>query len=213
LGTLIGLLCTGMLAFALTRKGVAGKKFFNQFFLFTMYFSGGLVPIYIQINNLGLTNNFLVFILPTAVNVFYMIIIKSYFVGLPPSVEEVAKIDGCNELQIFFKIIVPMSIPVFAAIGVYYAVWHWNSWWDNYIYANRNDLITLQLLLVRIIKDADTVATLSSKGGSVIANPATANPMGVRMATTMIVTAPILVTYPFFQRYFISGITIGAVKG
>ncbi len=214
LGTLLGLVCNGMLAYSLTRKALLAKRFFNQFFIITMYFGGGLIPAYIQINRLGLTNNFLVFIIPWAINVYYMIIIKSYFNGLPDSIEEAAKIDGCDDLATFVRIIVPISIPVFAAIGVYYAVNEWNSWWDNYIYANTSQLITLQLLLVRIIKDADTVATLASKGGgSVIADPSVASPMAVRMATTMVATAPILVAYPFFQKYFICGITIGAVKG
>lgn len=213
-GTALGLFITGMLAFALTRKELLGARFFNQFFIFTMYFSGGLIPTYILINNIGLINNFLVLVIPAAINVYYMIIIKSYFVGLPASVEESAKMDGCNELGIFLRIVLPMSLPVFAAISVYYAIGHWNSWWDNYIYANRQNLVTLQLLLVRIIKDADTIATMAEKGGgSVIADPSKANPMGVRMATTMIATTPILVVYPFFQKYFISGITIGAVKG
>lgn len=214
LATVLGLLCNGMTAYVLTRRDLQGKAFFNQLFIITMYFGGGLIPTYILINNLGLINNFLVFILPAAINVYYMIIIKSYYVGLPDSIEEAARIDGCGDFGIFIKIIIPMSIPVFAAIGVYYAVGQWNSWWDNYIYANNNELVTLQLLLMRIIKDADTIATLAEKGGgSVIANPTQANPMGVRMATTMVATVPILVTYPFFQKYFISGITVGAVKG
>ena len=214
LATALGLVCNGMLAYALTRRELLAKGFFNQLFIITMYFGGGLVPTYILVNNLGLVNNFLVFILPSAISVYYMIIIKSYYVGLPSSIEEAAKIDGCGAFGIFVRIIVPMSIPVYAAIGVYYAVGQWNSWWDNYIYANSNDLITLQLLLMRIIKDADTIATMAEKGGgSVIANPTQANPMGVRMATTMVATVPILVVYPFFQKYFISGITVGAVKG
>lgn len=212
--TALGLLCNGMLAFALTRRELMGRKFFNQLFIITMYISGGLIPLYIQINNMGLVNNFWVFVFPSAISVYYMLIIKSYFNGLPPSVEESAKLDGCNEVQIFFRIVMPMSVPVFAAIGVYYAIAQWNSWWDNYIYANTQNLTTLQLLLVRMIKDADTLATLAGKGGgSGMASAAAVNPIGVRMATTIIATVPILVVYPFFQKYFISGITIGAVKG
>jgi putative aldouronate transport system permease protein len=143
-----------------------------------------------------------------------MLIIKSYFNSLPASVEESAKLDGCNDLRLFFSIILPMSIPVFAAIGVYYAIGQWNSWWDNYIYANRPSLTTLQLLLVRLIKEADILIAMAEKGGgSIMANPAAASPIGIRMATTIVATAPVLVVYPFFQKYFISGITIGAVKG
>lgn len=214
LATALGLICNGMLAYALTRKELLGRKFFNQFFIFTMYASGGLIPIYLQIKNLGLVNNFWVFVWPSAISVYYMLIIKSYFNGLPASVEESAKLDGCNELQLFFRIVIPMSLPVFAAIGVYYAIAQWNSWWDNYIYANTQSLTTLQLLLVRMIKEADIISSMASKGGgSVMMSAAAANPMGIRMATTIVATAPILVVYPFFQKYFISGITIGAVKG
>jgi putative aldouronate transport system permease protein len=214
LTTLLGLVCNGLLAYALTRREVKGKAVINQFFIITMYISGGLIPVYLQIRALGLLNNFWVFVFPGAISVYYMLIIKSYFNSLPASVEESAKLDGCNDLRLFFSIILPMSIPVFAAIGVYYAIGQWNSWWDNYIYANRPSLTTLQLLLVRLIKEADILIAMAEKGGgSVMVNPATANPIGVRMATTIVATAPVLVVYPFFQKYFISGITIGAVKG
>jgi len=212
--TALGLICNGMLAFGLTRKELLGRRFFNQIFIITMYVSGGLIPYYIQISSMGLINNFWVFVLPSAINVYYMLIIKSYYNGLPESIEESAKLDGCNEFQIFVRMIVPMSLPVFAAIGVYYAIAQWNSWWDNYLFANTPDLVTLQLLLVRVIQNAKLSAVMAEKGGgSIIANTATANPMGVRMATTIITTVPILIVYPFFQKYFISGITIGAVKG
>ena len=212
--TALGLICNGMLAFSLTRKELLGRKFFNQIFIITMYVNGGLIPYYIQINNLGLINNFWVFVLPAVVNVYYMLIIKSYFNSLPESIEESAKLEGCNEFQVFIMVVLPMSLPVFAAIGVYYAIAQWNSWWDNYLFANNQTLVTLQLLLVRVIQNAKLSATMAERGGgSIIANTATANPMGVRMATTIIATAPILAVYPFFQKYFISGITIGAVKG
>jgi len=174
-----------------------------------MYVGGGLVPTYIQYRDLGLVNNFLVFVIPSALSVYYMIVMKSYFAGIPDSLEDAAKIDGCNDFSIYVRIYIPVSIPVFAAIGVYTAVGSWNSWWDNYIFANTQDLTTLQLLLVRMIKEADVVTTM---GGGSMTNPAFANPMGVRMATTMVATVPILLVYPFFQRYFISGMTIGAVK-
>jgi putative aldouronate transport system permease protein len=214
LTTLLGLLCNGMLAYALSRREVKGKALINQFFIITMYISGGLIPVYLQIRSLGLLNNFLVFVFPGAISVYYMLIIKSYFNGLPASVEESAKLDGCNDLRLFFSIILPMSVPVFAAIGVYYAIGQWNSWWDNYIYANKPSLTTLQLLLVRLIKEVDILTAMAARGGgSVMANPATANPLGIRMATTIVATVPILAVYPFFQKYFISGITIGAVKG
>ena len=212
--TAAGLICNGMLAFALTRKELLGRRLLNQIFILTMYVSGGLIPYYLQINSMGLINNFWVFVLPYIVSVYYVLIIKSYFNGLPDSVEESAKLDGCNELQTFAFIVLPMSLPVFAAIGVYYAIGQWNSWWDNYIFASRQDMVTLQLLLVKVIKEADIVSMMTEKGtGSIMRNLAVASPVGVRMATTIVATVPILTAYPFFQKYFISGITIGAVKG
>lgn len=210
LGTIVSVLGCSMTAYVLSREGLPGKKFLNNFFLIIMFFGGGLVPTYIMLNNYGLINNFLVFILPSIVSVYYVLIIKSYYVGIPPSVEEAAIIDGCNDVQVFFRIIMPMAVPVLAAIAVYSAVGHWNSWWDNYIYANKQSLTTLQLLLVRLIKESDTTTLMS---GSAFAQVTQLSPFGVRMAATVIVTVPILVAYPFFQRYFISGITIGAVKG
>ncbi|MBE6885727.1 MAG: carbohydrate ABC transporter permease [Oscillospiraceae bacterium] len=209
LSTILCLFFTGMLAYVLTRRNLLGKRFFNMLFIATMYVGGGLVPTYIQYRDLGLVNNFLVFVIPSALSVYYMIVMKSYFAGIPDSLEDAAKIDGCNDFSIYVRIYIPVSIPVFAAIGVYTAVGSWNSWWDNYIFANTQDLTTLQLLLVRMIKEADVVTTM---GGGSMTNPAFANPMGVRMATTMVATVPILLVYPFFQRYFISGMTIGAVK-
>lgn len=207
--TFAGTFATAMLAYALSRENLIGKKFFNTLFLFILYFGGGLVATYIVYKNLGLINNFLVFILPNFFGVFYMLIIKSYYVGLPKSVEEAAVIDGCNDLQTFFRIIIPMSVPVLAAISVYNAVNQWNSWWDNYIFANKIELSTLQLLLVRLIKEADARSTQMSA----VISETTSSPLGIRMATTVLVTIPILMVYPFFQNYFIHGITIGAVKG
>ncbi|NLD87640.1 MAG: carbohydrate ABC transporter permease [Clostridiales bacterium] len=210
LGTIVSVVGCGMTAYCLSREDLPGKKFFNNFFLFVMFFGGGLIPTYIMLNKYGLINNFLVFILPAFVNVYYMLIIKSYYVGLPKSVEEAAIIDGCGEISVFFRIVIPMAVPVLAAIAVYSAVGQWNSWWDNYIWANKQSLCTLQLLLVRLIKEADTTTLMS---GSAFSSTTQTSPFGVRMAATVIVTFPILIAYPFFQKYFISGITIGAVKG
>ena len=210
LGTIITVTCCALTAYALSRENLPGKRFFNRLFLITMFFSGGLIPTYIMIRAYGLINNFLVFLLPGMINVFYVLIIKSYYAGLPQSVEDSAIIDGCNDIQVFFKMIVPMSLPVLAAIGVYSSVGHWNSWWDNYIYANKDRLLTLQLLLVRLVKNADATSLMT---GSDFADATQTSPFGVRMATTVIVTTPILIAYPLLQKYFITGITIGAVKG
>jgi putative aldouronate transport system permease protein len=207
--TFFGTFGTSMFAYSLSKPDMPGRKLFNTMCLIILYFGGGLVATYIVYNALGLINNFWVMVLPSFFGVYYMLIIRSYYNGLPSSVEEAAYIDGANDLQIFILLILPMSLPVLAAIAIYNAVGQWNSWWDNYIYANSDKLCTLQLLLVRLIKDAD----VRSAQMSAAVNETSMSPLGIRMACTVFVTVPILVVYPFFQKYFIKGITIGAVKG
>jgi putative aldouronate transport system permease protein len=209
-GTIVVTLFSGMLAFCLSRRDLVGGKLINSLFLFTMFFGGGLIPTYLVIRQVGLINNFLVYVIPYTVNVFYMLVMKSYYASLPQSVEEAAVIDGCNDVQTFFVIILPMSIPVYAAIAVYCAVGQWNAWWDNYIYVPAPSLMTLQLFLVKLIREASmTMAQM----GSAFVGKSTSNPLGIRMSTTVLVMLPIMLVYPFAQKYFVKGITIGAVKG
>ena len=211
-GTCTGLFVTGLLAYIVSVKGFSGRRFMRVIFLVTMYFSGGLIPTYLLISKLGLTNSFNVYWLPTLINAYYMLLIASYVQGLPDSLIEAPRIDGCNELRIYYLIVIPVSLPVFAAIAVYIAVQHWNAWFDVMIYNPSGRWDTIQVYLRRLLLEMDMVQNLQNEQ---LAQSRLKNltPLTFRAATTIIVTFPILVTYPFLQKYFIGGITIGSVKG
>ncbi len=211
-GTCTGLFVTGLLAYIVSVKGFSGRRFMRVIFLVTMYFSGGLIPTYLLISKLGLTNSFNVYWLPTLINAYYMLLIASYVQGLPDSLIEAPRIDGCNELRIYYLIVIPVSLPVFAAIAVYIAVQHWNAWFDVMIYNPSGRWDTIQVYLRRLLLEMDMVQNLQNEQ---LAQSRFKNltPLTFRAATTIIVTFPILVTYPFLQKYFIGGITIGSVKG
>ncbi|WP_105617210.1 carbohydrate ABC transporter permease [Vallitalea okinawensis] len=211
-GTGTCLIATGLLSYVLTVKSFSGKKIIRIIFIFTMYFSGGLIPFYLLIVKLGMTDTFSVYWLPGLVNVYYMLIISSYMQNLPESISESARIDGCSELRIFFQIIFPISKPVFAAIAVYLAVGHWNAWFDALIYNPSGNWDTLQVYLRRLLLEAEAVNQVQN---AQLAQNEYRNlsPETLRAAATMVVTLPIVMVYPFFQKYFVSGITLGSVKG
>jgi putative aldouronate transport system permease protein len=211
-GTVTGVLCCAMFAFTLSRSDFMYRKIFTIFLVITMYVGGGLIPEYILIRNLGLINNFLVYIIPGLVNVFYVVVIRSYIDTVPLSLQESAKIDGANDLIIFFKIIFPLCKPVLATVALFVAVGQWNSWFDTYLYASGSKaLSTLQFELMKILDSAQSIGSqvdVYSEG----LRSAKRNPEALKMAITIIATVPILVIYPFLQKYFVSGITLGAVK-
>lgn len=210
-GTVSCVLCTGLLAYVVSVRNFSGRKMMRVLFVFTMFFSGGLIPFYLLIVNLGLTNTFTVYWLPTLFNPFFMLLMASYIQNLPNSVFESARIDGCNELRIYFQIVVPMSIPVFAAIAVFSAVGHWNSWFDVLIYNPSGEWDTLQVYLRRLLLEVEAIQQVQdlqlaySKYRNI-------SPITLRAATTIIVTLPIIFVYPFAQKYFVGGITLGSVK-
>ncbi|NLK21969.1 MAG: carbohydrate ABC transporter permease [Epulopiscium sp.] len=215
IGTLTGIISSCMLAYTLSRKDFIAKKLFALIFVLTMYISGGLIPDYMLIRNLKLLNNFWVYIIPGLINTWNVIVIRSFIDNLPFSLQESAKIDGATDFQVFTKIILPLCIPVVATISLFIAVGQWNSWMDTFLYASSKESIsTLQYELMRIM--ANTTATqgadaaLKSQSMGVLAN--TVSPQSVRMAITIVATAPILIVYPFVQKYFVSGMTLGAVK-
>ena len=180
--------------------------------ILTMYVSGGLIPTYLVYKAYRLTNSFLVYILPAVVDAYYVILIKTYVEQLPISVEESAMIDGAGTMCIFLKIILPMSLPIVATIAIYASVGQWNSWFDNHIYAISNKkILTLQYMLYRYLQEAESIVRELKERDPGAAVPIT--PRGVRMTVTMITVVPVLCIYPFFQRYLIKGLMIGAVKG
>ncbi|MCM1261759.1 MAG: carbohydrate ABC transporter permease [Butyrivibrio sp.] len=209
IGTGSGVICTSMVAYVLSRRDFYFNKIFTMLFIITMYVSGGLIPEYLLLaRTLKLTNNFLVYIIPGLIWVYNIILTRSYIDGLPDALQEAAKIDGANDLYIWGKIVVPLCKPVMATVALFVAVGQWNSFMDTYLYAKK--LPTLQYLLYEIMEQAttriDTHATMQQMATT------TVSPLSVRMAVTIIATLPILVVYPFLQKYFVGGMTIGAVK-
>ena len=210
--TVSSLFCTGLLAYVTTIKAFKGRKFMRIIFIITMYFSGGLIPTYLLYTKLGLMETFTVYWLPGLFGAYNMLLIGSYIAGLPESLAESARIDGASELTIYFRIIIPLCKPVFAALAVMIAVGHWNSWFDVLLYNSSGKWDTLQVYLRKILLQAEQAAQLQAeqKMYEAMKNLTTTS---IRAATTMVVSLPILFVYPFFQKYFVGGITIGAVKG
>lgn len=211
-GTVGTLLCTGLLAYITTIEWFSGRKLLRRGFLFTMYFSAGLIPTYLAYISIGLYNNFWVYIIPGLFSAYYMLIISSYIANLPTALFEAARIDGASELKIYFRVVLPISIPVFAAIAVYCAVDQWNSWFDTTIYAPSGQWDTLQIYLRRVLLEIEALSMIEDSSKA-LSKFKTLTPQSIRAATTIIVTVPIVCVYPFLQKYFLTGITIGAVKG
>ena len=209
--TAIAMVLTILMAYPLTKKRLKGRKFFNLLALFTMYFSGGTIPIYLNIKELGLLNNAWSLIIPGALSTYNMIILKSFFASLPDSLEEAATIDGANDFQILMQIYIPLSLASLATLTLFYAVGKWNSFQDALYYITDRSLQPLQLKLYNLIKGSQAVDVAMMEGGA--SAVATSVSESIESATIIFATLPILVVYPFVQRYFVSGVTIGAVKG
>ncbi|MDI6618511.1 MAG: carbohydrate ABC transporter permease [Clostridiales bacterium] len=205
-GTLLTLLVTGMTAYPLSKRNMPGMKFILFMFVFTMFFNGGMIPTYLLMKNLHLLNKRSVLILPALINIYHMLIIKNYYESLPESLEESAKLDGASNFTILFKIIIPLSIPVYASITVFTSVMKWNDYFGPMLYINSPALKTLPLYLRDLIAEAEDVISRSNNLGDV-------SPEGVTSAAIIASTVPILLVYPFLQKYFIKGMLIGSVKG
>lgn len=208
IGTGIGVICTAMLAYVLSRKDFYFNKSFTILFIITMYVSGGLIPEYLLLTRtLHLSNNFLVYIVPGIIWVYNVILMRSFIEGLPMALQEAAKIDGANDFIVWGKIILPLCKPVLATVALFVAVGQWNSFMDTYLYAR--DLPTLQYVLYEIMEKAEIKIDPHAQAEQL---KNAVSPMSVRMAITIIATVPIIVVYPFLQKYFVGGMTIGAVK-
>lgn len=208
IGPTLMIIVTSMAGYALTRSDLGGVKFFRKFFIFTMYMSAGIIPSYLLIKNLGLISTFWVYVIPSAVSVYNMVLIKTYVESIPKSLEEAARMDGANDLVLFWRIIFPTCTPIIAAVGLFSVVGHWNDFMDTQFYNNMNpDLFTLQYSLYQILSSAESLAQAKSEVGR------TVMPQSLKMAVTMITVLPIALVYPFVQKYFAKGLLIGAVKG
>ena len=209
LGTALSLLVTGLAAFALSRPRLHGKTFYTVLFVFTMMFSGGMVPTYILMRSLKLLNKLAVLILPGAVSVYNMLVLKSAFEGVPGSIEESAKIDGASNLRIFWQIMLPVVLPSIAAVSLYLIVGFWNEYWGAMLYIPRNDFKPLQLYLLDIVNFAMDTSNINTAEALMALSDA---PQAIRAATIIAATLPILLVYPFVQKYFVKGVMIGSVK-
>ena len=213
IGTLTGIISTLMVAFVISRENFIAKKFVTIVFIITMYVSGGMIPEYMLIRNLHLTNNFLVYILPGLISVFNVIVLRSFIDELPYELQESAKLDGANDITICFRIIMPLCMPVIATLSLFIAVGQWNSWFDTYLYCgSKKWLTTLQFELQKILLSAQSTGRQDIYGSSDLVNQKRVSPESLRMAMTIIATIPIILVYPFVQKYFIKGLTLGGVK-
>ena len=211
-GTVGTLFCTGLLAYVTTIQWFSGRKLLRRAFVVTMYFGAGLIPTYLAFISIGLYNTFWVYIVPGLFSAYYMLIIASYIQSMPDALFEAARIDGATEMKIYLRVVLPISFPVFAAIAVYCAVDQWNAWFDTTIYVSNGKWDTLQIYLRRVLLEIEALSMIEDSSRA-LSKFRTLTPHSIRAATTMIVTLPIVCVYPFLQKYFLSGITIGAVKG
>lgn len=208
LGTLLGLLFTTLTAYPLSKLRLRGRKWFLLYFIFTMLFSGGLIPTYLLMQELKLVNSIGVLFLPGMVNIFYLLLIKNYFEGLPESLEESAKIDGAGHLRILVSIVLPLSLPVLATIGLFFAVQYWNDYFAAMIYISNPEIKPLQLFLKEML-----VASSNDFLKDRVDAALNTTPQSIQAASILLATLPILLVYPFLQKYFVKGVLIGSVKG
>lgn len=208
-GTFINIIMTSIGAYILSRKGFYLKNLYTFLVVFTMFFSGGLIPMYLTVQALHLTDTRLALIIPGAISTWNLIVMRTSFASIPESLEESARIDGANDFTILFKVILPLSLPVVAVMILFYGVAHWNSWFNAMIYLRKRELYPLQLILREILISSSTDSMTTDISGlekELVSET-------VKYATIMVATVPILFVYPFLQKYFVKGIMIGAIKG
>lgn len=213
-GTVSSVLCTSFLGYALSKKELWHRKFCYRFFVITMYFNAGLIPWFINMQNLNLTNNFLAYVI-AVINPFNLILVKTYIESIPPSLEESAQVDGAGYFVAFSRIVFPLCRPIIATVAVFTAVLQWNQFMDTLLLMRDSRLYTLQFMLWQYLNEASSLAKIlrSGAGGMYIDPSKYLTTTSVKMTISMIVVLPILFVYPVFQRYFVKGIMIGAVKG
>lgn len=217
IGTTLTVLASAFLGFMFTQEKMWKRKFWYRFVVITMYFNAGLIPMFITMKNLHLLNTFWVYIIPTIIQPFNIILVKTYVEALPKALQEAAEIDGAGIFKIFYKIILPTCVPILATVAIFSAVNQWNSYQDTLIYITNQKLYSLQYLLYTYINQANSLAAMvKNSAGAAISSAALATQQtgtSIRMTVSVIVVLPILCIYPMFQRFFVKGIMIGSVKG
>ncbi len=209
-GTALNMVLSVTAAYVLSRKQLIGRKFFLNMIIFTMLFGGGMIPTYLVVKNLGLVNSVFAMILPNAISTYYLIIMKNYFVSLPESLLEAARIDGANEMVILTRVALPISVPFMATFVLFYAVGRWNEWYLANLYINKSQLYPLQIYLRNVLINMSN--TLNDIAKQFLTSSQTVNTTAMQMATIVIATVPILCVYPFVQKHFVKGVLIGGVK-
>jgi putative aldouronate transport system permease protein len=213
LGTVLCLILTSAMAYALSVKTFTHRNKIAFFVYFTMLFNGGLIPSYLLIAKyLGLRDNILVYILPVLINPFNMFLLRNFFKQIPDSLAESAKIDGANDIYILYKIILPLAKPALATIGLFYGLGFWNEWFTATLYIDSKDLYSLQYLIMKVLREVDFMNQMNEMQGLVMANYI-APTNTAKMATAVVTVGPIIFVYPFIQKYFVKGLVVGAVKG
>ncbi|SDO19513.1 putative aldouronate transport system permease protein [Paenibacillus sp. yr247] len=209
-GTLVNLVMTAFMAYPLAKKRLRGRGFIMFFVLFSMLFSGGMIPTYIIVKSMGLFNTVWALILPGAISAFNLIILKNFFQGIPEELEEAARIDGCRNFGVLFKIVLPLSMPALATFTLFYAVGNWNQFFNAVLYITKPGLWTVQVFLRQMIFQGSTQDVLGQAG---LVTDIQVIPTTIQMAAIIIATLPILLVYPFLQKHFAKGVLLGSVKG
>lgn len=204
-GTVYQLVFTVITGYALSRSNWTGKNFVMNMILVTMFFGGGLIPYYMLIKDLGLYNTIWVMVIPGAIDTYNMLLMRNYFASLPPDMEESAKLDGANDIQIFFYVYLPMAVPMLATVGLFFAVGNWNSWYNGMLFVENADLKPLQLVLREMIVTSSS--QIEVPGGMKVYSE------GLTMASIFFTIVPMMCFYPFVQRFFVKGLVVGALKG
>jgi len=208
-GTLLNMVVTTLLAYPLSKKFVPGRNFILMALVFTMLFSGGIIPLYMMVRSLGLYDTVWALVVPGMVSTFNLLIVKTYFENLPEEVEEAAKVDGSGDISTLFRIVLPLSAPIMATIGLFYGVTHWNEYFKGIFYITDKSLMPMQVVLRSMIQSPNVSTELSLNSLVLDALP----PETIKMAVVVVATLPLLIIYPFLQKYFVKGALLGSVKG
>ncbi|UQZ37101.1 ABC transporter permease [Paenibacillus sp. PK3_47] len=215
IGTLASIAATAVFAYGMSKSELMGRKFYMVFCIITMYFSGGLIPTFLLIRELGMFNSFWVMVIPGLISVWNMIIFRTFFKGIPAGLEESARIDGCSNWGVLMRIVLPLSGPVIATLSLFTAVYHWNDWFTPSIYISNIDLMPIQTKLQQILNSnimAEQMAQLDAAAQGRMNKMRAVTTKSLSMATMMVATIPILCVYPFLQKYFVKGVMVGSLK-
>jgi putative aldouronate transport system permease protein len=210
IGTVVHVFFTAMVAYAFSRKELIGRKFYMMIGTITLFFGGGLIPYFLLIRDLGMLDSFMVYIIPAMFNFFDLIIFLAFFREIPAGLEEAARIDGANDFAIFYKIVIPVSMPVIATIALFHGVYQWNDYFVGMIFINNQDLQPIQTYLFRVVAQASSNLMMTAAPGGIAK---TVTSQSIKLATMVVTTAPIIIAYPFLQKYFVKGFMIGSIKG